>query len=248
MACSQYRNSIQELVDGTLGPIRRSELELHLDQCDDCRALAADLARIRQAAAELPPLAPPERVWLQIAGRLRQEGRIRDTAPAAPRHRARLWLATAAALVIAASASLYLLVPRQHLATRTALAPAASSGSQTAGNAAPSQSVESVQNEVDQAQAQFENAIADLEKVTRANQKALDPTTAATIDKNLNIIDQAIAENRAAVRSDPTSAAARSTLFDALRQKVALLQDTITLINEMRKGDNAAAAQLVNKS
>jgi hypothetical protein len=29
---------------------------------------------------------------------------------------------------------------------------------------------------------------------------------------------------------------------------VSLLQDTIALINEMRKGNNAAAAQLVNKS
>jgi hypothetical protein len=248
MACSQYRNSIQERVDGTLGSIRRSELELHLDQCDDCRALAADLARIRQAASELPPLAPPERVWLQVAGRLRQEGRIHDTARAAPRHQARLWLAAAAAVIIAAGASLYLVVPRLHVGARAALAPSASSAPQASGNPASPQSVESVQNEVDQAQAQFENAIADLEKVTKANQKALDPTTAATIDKNLNIIDQAIAENRAAVRSDPSSAAARSTLFDALRQKVALLQDTISLINEMRKGDNAAAAQLVNKS
>lgn len=247
MACTQYRNSIQELVDGTLGPIRRTELELHLDQCEDCRALAADLARIRQAASELPPLAPPERVWLQVAGRLRQEGRIHDAAPVVRRYNARLWLAAAAAVIIAAGASLYLVLPRVHVGARTPLAPSATS-TQASGNVAPAQSVESVQNEVDQAQAQFEHAIADLEKVTKANQKVLDPTTAATIDKNLNIIDQAIAENRAAVRSDPASSAARSTLFDALRQKVALLQDTITLINEMRKGDNAGAAQLVNKS
>ena len=37
-------------------------------------------------------------------------------------------------------------------------------------------------------------------------------------------------------------------LIEALRQKVSLLQDTIALINEMRQGNNAAAAQLVNKS
>ena len=40
----------------------------------------------------------------------------------------------------------------------------------------------------------------------------------------------------------------RTGAFEALRQKVSLLQDTISLINEMRKGNNAAAAQLVNKS
>lgn len=246
MACPQYRNSIQELVDGTLGPIRRTELEMHLEQCDDCRALAADLEKIRRAAGELPPLAPPERVWLQVAGRLRQEGRLHE-APVVVRRRMVGWLAAAAAVIFVAGASIYVIAPRLH-PTPVVNTPAAAAVTKTAGNAAAVQSVESVQNEVDQAQGQFEHAIADLEKVTKANQKVLDPTTAATIDKNLNIIDQAIAENRAAVRTDPASAAARSTLFDALRQKVALLQDTIALINEMRKGDNAAAAQLVNKS
>jgi hypothetical protein len=116
------------------------------------------------------------------------------------------------------------------------------------GNATETKSVETVQNEVDTAQQQFEKAIAELEKVAKANQQALDPSTSQTIEKNLGIIDQAIAENRAAVKSEPASVAARETLFDALRQKVSLLQDTIALINEMRKGNNAAAAQLVNKS
>ena len=101
---------------------------------------------------------------------------------------------------------------------------------------------------MDAAQQQFEKAIAELEKVAKANQQALDPGTSATIDKNLGIIDQAIADNRAAVKSEPASVAARETLFEALRSKVTLLQDTISLINEMRKGNNAAAAQLVNKS
>ena len=104
------------------------------------------------------------------------------------------------------------------------------------------------QRHTENAKRQFEKAIGDLEKVVKQNQQALDPGTSQTIEKNLGIIDQAIAENRAAVRSEPTSVAARETLFEALRQKVTLLQDTIALINEMRKGNNAAAAQLVNKS
>src|SRR5207248_10410372 len=113
-----------------------------------------------------------------------------------------------------------------------------------AGNAAAPSPVEAVQA-VDVAQQQFEKAIADLEKVAKANQHALDPSTSATIDKNLEILDQAIAENRAAVKAEPASVAARATLFDALRQKVSLLQHTSSLINEMRKGNNAAAAHLV---
>ena len=246
MACEQHLVRIQEKVDGTIGSIRRAELDLHLDECADCRALYEDLKRIHDAAADLPALAPPDRAWLQIAGRLRMEGRIHDQA-AAP-HKSRrtqvAWLAIAAALVLAAGSAVILLIPRT-----PAPAPQAASSMPAPGTAAPGgvASVEAV-SAVEAAQAQFEKAIADLEKVAKNNQQALDPVTSATIDKNLGILDQAIAENRAAVKAEPASVAARETLFDALRQKVSLLQDTISLINEMRKGNNAAAAQLVNKS
>jgi len=242
MACQQYLNSVHELVDGTIGAIRRAELEQHLDGCDACRALVSDLQRIRDAAGALPEMRPPDRVWLQIAGRLRQEGRITTAAePERTRHSYVAWLAIAAALVIAAGGAVMLLIPRPTTPSQSAAPAAQNSG-------APVRSVETVQNEVDAAQQQFEKAISELEKVAKANQQALDPGTSATIEKNLGIIDQAIAENRAAVKSEPASVAARETLFDALRQKVSLLQDTIALINEMRKGNNAAAAQLVNKS
>jgi anti-sigma factor RsiW len=237
---------IQELIDGTLGAIRRSELEQHLAECEECRAIKADLERVRAAAAALPRLAPPDGAWLQIAGRLRQEGRIRATAPAAaPRRVSYAWLGIAAALVLAAGVSVMMLLRTTPAGTP---APAAKSTTAPAGNAAGTESVEAAQNAVDSAQAEYEKAIGNLQKVAQEHMSALDPQTATVIEKNLGIIDGAIAENRAAVKAEPASVAARETLFETLRQKVSLLQDTIALINEMRRGNNAAAAQLVNKS
>jgi hypothetical protein len=244
MACEKYLNSIQERVDGTIGSIRRAELEMHLDDCEACRAVLEDLQRIHDAAAGLPSLAAPDRAWLQIAGRLRMEGRIREETGQArgPRRPYVAWLAMAAALVIAAGTGIVLLVPRG------APAPAQTASTQAPSDAAIEASPAEAVNAVEHAQAQFEKAIADLEKVAKANQQTLDPGTSATIEKNLGILDQAIAENRAVVKAEPASVAARETLFDALRQKVSLLQDTISLINEMRRGNNAGAGQLVNKS
>lgn len=247
MSCERQIERIQELVDGTLGAIRRAELEQHLAQCEECRALKTDLERIRDAAASLPPLAAPDGAWLQIAGRLRQEGRVRETAAASSaRHVPYAWLAIAAALLLVAGGSILVLF--RSTAAPSAPSPAATSAAAPGAASGKDTSVEAAQTAVETAQQQFEKAIADLEKVAKANSGALDPGTATVIDKNLGIIDQAIAENRAAVRAEPTSVAARETLFEALRQKVSLLQDTISLINEMRKGNNAAAAQLVNKS
>ena len=65
------------------------------------------------------------------------------------------------------------------------------------------------------------------------------------LQKNLQVIDSAISESRAALRAEPQSPAARDSLFDALRRKVGLLQDTIALMNEMRKGNAAGAAQII---
>ena len=245
MSCELQIERIQELVDGTLGAIRRSELEQHLATCENCRGLKADLERIRDAAAALPQLPPPDGAWLQIAGRLRQDGRLRDTVPARPASRVSYtWLAIAAALVLAAGASVMVLLR----STSTSSATAASAASSPAATAAGGESVEAAQTAVEAAQEQYEKAIGNLQKVARDHMDALDPQTSTVIEKNLGIIDRAIAENRAAVKAEPASVAARETLFEALRQKVSLLQDTISLINEMRKGNNAAAAQLVNKS
>jgi hypothetical protein len=45
---------------------------------------------------------------------------------------------------------------------------------------------------------------------------------------------------------EPQSAPARDTLFEALKRKVLVLQDTIALVNEIRKGNPAGTGQLVD--
>ena len=51
------------------------------------------------------------------------------------------------------------------------------------------------------------------------------------------MIDTAIAESRAALEDLPDSEPAEASLFAGIRRKVALLQDAIRLVNEMRKSD-----------
>jgi CHASE3 domain sensor protein len=97
----------------------------------------------------------------------------------------------------------------------------------------------------------MQTGIAKLEEAAKADEAVMDPQTAAMLKKNLEMIDQAIAESRAALKTEPQSTIARDSLFNALRRKVALLQDAVALMNEMRKGDAAGAAQVIegiNKS
>jgi hypothetical protein len=109
-----------------------------------------------------------------------------------------------------------------------------------AGNANGSASVEGVESELRMAEEHYERAISGLEQVATSDQSSLD----------LQVIDQAIAESRTALKTEPQNQPARESLFEALRRKIGLLQDTIALMNEMRKGNQAGAAQIVegNKS
>ena len=113
-----------------------------------------------------------------------------------------------------------------------------------ASEAAPS--AQSVEVELQQAEEHYQKAISGMERIANAEKSALDPNTAATLQKNLALVDQAISESRAALRAQPASEPAQGSLLENFKAKIALLQDTVALINEMRKGDQAGTARVVS--
>jgi hypothetical protein len=226
-ACERYLTAIDERVDGTLGPIRRADLDLHLESCEACRALLADLQQIADAAGSLEPLRPPDHIWMQIAGRLRQEGHVTPEPVVAPR-RTHTLLALAATLLLAVGGSLMLVFPR-HTATTPA-----------AGNAEAEDPVQRVDSELVQAEQHFNNALDEAEKI-----EGMDVQTIAGLRKSLQDVNQALAQSRAALKSNPQNTSARQSLYEVLKQKIQFLQTTIALMNEMRQGDAEGAARVV---
>ena len=95
------------------------------------------------------------------------------------------------------------------------------------------------------AEKHYQKAIDDLQTIANKETGDLDPQVASVLQKNLTVIDQAISESRAALQSQPASSNVQDGLFEALRTKVALLQTTVELINEMRKGNQAEAGRRI---
>ena len=232
--CDRYLMAIDELVDGTIGPIRRAELEMHVEGCDGCKAWLTDLRRIVETARSMPPIPPPAQAWTGIAERLRSEGRV----SAGPRRGINTTiLALAAALILGVGASLFVLFPRH---PDGGAAPAPSQAGVPAGNPAASDPVQSLDSELALTERHFQNAV----EATRS-QAAVDAETAALLQKNMIVINQAIAESRAALKTDPNSPEARDSLYGSLKQKIQFLQNTIALMNQMRRGDADATARIV---
>jgi anti-sigma factor RsiW len=266
-------DALHAYADGSLTASDAAEVERHLAACVSCRQLVDDLREILRATADLDLREPPARSWSRIerAIRLEQEHGAQASGNVAPafdsgarglqpseqdpadrlrqgdvgREAGRYgrWLAglaAAAVLVLATVVGLRYL-PGRHAGTPTATRPVASGAQASASEAA-----QSVESELRLAESHYENAIKGLEQIASAEQNELDPRTAATLQKNLAVIDQAISESRAAVRSEPASEPAQQSLIENFKTKIALLQDTVALINEMRKGNETGAARIVS--
>ena len=258
-------STINDYVDSALGPGDRATVEQHLETCSECRGLAADLRELQRAAAALEPIEPSPDAWTRVEEAIRRESpanrlRLGDGGPPKVHAKAEAgrsgaddepldgrdlrgsssgwawgWSAAAALLLLATLAGLRLGPMARH--TTAVSAPA------TDAAVASAQAVES---ELLQAEQHYQKAISGLEQLAAADTAALDPQTAAILQRNLSVIDRAINESRAALKAQPDSEPAQESLFESFKSKIALLQDTVALINEMRKGNEAGAARIIS--
>ena len=171
--------------------------------CDDCVALAADLQKIRDAAATLDAGAP---------ARSRLDADRRAPAPGRPGHRPpvarpggtwrcspwrRRWCWRSAG-------SLYVL-RRSRPASAGGDAPrrghgGASDDITARGNAAATDAVQSITDDLMAAEQHYQSAIAKLQEAAKTDDGSIDPQTAAVLEENHQVIDQAIAESRTALQ------------------------------------------------
>jgi anti-sigma factor RsiW len=242
VSCERYESLIGDLVDGTLDGAPRHELEAHLSGCAACTRLAEELLVVRRAARALPPMELPATAWTRVAAAVEAE----RAAQPSPRQWRRfvLPLAAAAVLAVAVAAAVTWRRDAPPAATATATRPI------DQATATSAELLGSVEAEFQQAEQHLESAVAGLEVLARDRQ-VLDPQVSADLQKSLLVIDQAIGESRAALKTQPMSTQAQDSLFEAFRSKIVLLQDTISLINEVRKGNQAEAARIaddMNKS
>jgi hypothetical protein len=229
MDCHTCQPLLSAYVDRAIEGDERAAVASHLGICRDCRALAEDLASIRSAASSLEPLLPPAHVWHQLS----------EAAAHTRRRPFQLgWFGwrplTAVAMSAVIAAGLWRVGTLLQPAEPTPSAP-------QIAEFVPVADIDS------DPEAHYTVAIARLEEVTRADRDVLDQETAGAMNAGLMVIDDAITESRAALKSEPQSESAQESLFAALRRKVSLLQEMLALINEMRKGNQEGAARILSE-
>src|SRR5262245_12391777 len=185
---------------------------------------------LAQAITKLPEMRPARDLWPGIQARI---GRVAQQPAVVAMDRRKYvsspWprLALAASLLMAVTVSLTWLVARQPAAPASA-----SAGGSEPVVRAVSEPLGSATGDIQKANfadAQYDAAVADLERILGEARDQLDPRTVMVIERNLQTIDQAIREAREALDRDPANTYLNSHLADARRRKLELLRQATAL-------------------
>jgi hypothetical protein len=190
----------------------------HLARCTTCRAEVERIRGLLELAAALPrEIDPPGDLWPDIHGRIRKRDASRiGGRPGVAAGWTRIlrdgrWLAAAAVLLIVASSTMTVLVMR------------------STSEAGPEE-VSATTDDRDTAVAasfradDYDRMDRDLAALLASERMKLQPETMRKVERNLAIIDGAIAEIREALQDDPGNEALHRLLKASYGQKAALVR------------------------
>jgi anti-sigma factor RsiW len=200
---------LNDCVDGTLGTTDQDAVRAHLASCDACRGEVEQLRALRSDLADLPrSIQPPAHVLMGV--RAGVMGVPRSAASRTWYARPRL-LAAAAVLLVAISSATTALLIRQ---------------TRTGGTATPSALTASASSltAVHALERTYEDEIADVQRALLGQQSELAPETLRVLQANLDIIDRALAEARAALRADPGNDALNALVRSGYERKLDVLR------------------------
>jgi negative regulator of sigma E activity len=213
---THWTERLSEYLDGELADAELAACEAHLAECAECRTVLTELRSVVSVARADADQLPAIDLWPGI------QSRITGSHVVAFRPRQFVFtlpqLALAASLLIAVSAGV------AYLAAGRALSQPAIQEDPIQAQAEPLLPASAAVERANFADAQYDQAVADLENILVDMRDELDPRTIVVIERNLTAIDQAIREARAALDADPANTFLNSHLADARRKKLELLR------------------------
>ncbi len=247
MTCDDFAERLSDFLARELDESTRIPMEQHARSCAACGTLVADLRALRINASSLPVLTPSRDLWSGIAARIEtpvvELTDARNVAPASRRVDRRVWLGLAAAGLVAVTAT----VTRELTKQPSAIVPAAN----MAATATPQRTDTGALSAIDTARVSvprrpatslvannpaklsaeqtYDHEIGQLLVIVDRRRSDLDSSTVAVINRNLRIIDDAIAQCRTALKTDPASRFLMESLDGALDTKVHLLRTAAML-------------------
>lgn len=211
MRCRKAHKLISLAVDGELNARRGARLERHLQGCEACRSMSADLRELVAAALGLRGPEPSDAVWTRIRARL--------TAPERRPVTVSRWASPALRYAGVAALAFVMVVAGVIIGRRTE-----GPGMSAAG---PLERQKYTLAKLDEAESHYQLAIQALGEAFSAQKGTLAPQVAEMFERNLAVVDATIQACRQAVIDEPDDLQARSFLLAAYMNKVTLLDSAL---------------------
>ena len=196
MTCHEIEPRLDDYVDGALSGTDREAVETHLSACQACRGVVGELRSLLTTASALPREEQPARdLWPGVRSALESEGAGGGGKVVVGPWRRPALLAVAAVFLVVVSVSVTLVIQK-----RLGGAPAVTAQEVTTPEAgAPPAALASFRA----AEPEYIRASDELMALYDRSRDQLAPETVAAVEKNLDIINQAITDARAALEADP---------------------------------------------
>jgi len=219
---------LSEYIDDGLTAGERVTIEDHLASCSQCARLVEDLRAVVNVAQAVEDSPPDTDLWPAIAGRLEPRG-PRVVAIDSRRGPRRFTfsipqLAAASLAVALLSAGAVWIAIWDGGGVTGPSTVAVGSGSEE-----PITGVTLASSSAPEAFAEYEAAVADLERLLDEISEDIDPESRRAIDRNLVIIDQAIQQTRGALEADPNDVYLNTHLASTMQRKIDVLQEATRL-------------------
>lgn len=224
----RWTDLLSDHLDGDLAASQRSALEAHLEMCEECRVTLEELRRVKAAARVLVGPSVPDDLWAGIASQIGTTGASSTRGPQArilslPRRhsgfaKVRWAVAAGIALLLVAAGAVYVLRPALFGGHAT---PTIAQGV-VPGSLGPESTAALQLAAFDPVQ--VEGEISQLKRALDRGRGKLDPKTVRVLETNLNIIQKAAEDAKAALAKDPANRDLRDYFATSVGRKLAFMK------------------------
>ncbi len=245
MTCAQVDALLSDWLEETLDSSAATAVSTHARGCSRCSTLLAALDAPNADAAALPVLQPSRDLWAGIEARIQTpvvELATRPVSTGVVKPRRFGWMAqaaAAAALVTVTAGITWSYAGRTitklaHADVQRAIAAGLRDGFGTRSldridRATRIPRAVSSLGALPSVERTYDNEIGALRGILAQRRNELDPKTLAVLQKNLKLIDAAIAESRRAIAADPANTGLGDQLATTLDKKLQLLRTAALL-------------------
>lgn len=208
----EWTNQLSAYVDDELPATARASLEAHLASCVSCRSVLDELRAVVAWAPTYTGQQSARDLWSGVSAEIEQKRIVAFPARLAQRFSLAQVAAAAAVVAVLSGGGVWMAMRSGGEAPVVAAVPTPPNAGTPAFQAAVFDDPE------------FNEAVSELEAILDEGRTVLDSATVRVIEENLKVIDDAIAEARAAIEADPSNVNLGVRVKTHMQRKLVLLR------------------------